>query len=293
MDFFVTHEIWTIDRLVLLTSTVCTAPRIVRSLTLHCKQTIYRTSWLLLHGLSILWSTLPLISMSLCSKRSKVSQLPDSFPYLSKLSTRILSYPRFVDLQSLRRFTILIVLISPIRSFPIDSHLSHRINLQFRRNSKIASSRIFRGFVGWTIVDARSTRSIEIFRDSLLPFVFGASEPANKWYNSALCPTSDVQHGLPTTEPSDAGVEAPDPFARSPARLSHRVVVLQTTCLPVASISREPTARRKFFFLFLFGYGAFNPRTFLVSVCHILLFVTYCLLFIYLLYICEKIRVTV
>ena len=114
--------------------------------------------------------------------------------------------------------------------------------------------------------------------------VFGASEPANKWYDSALCSTSDVQHDSPTTEPSDAGVETPDPFgARSHARLSHRVVVLQTTCLPVAPISRKPIALKSLFFFFFvfFVYGAFNPHTFRVSTCY-LLFTTDDLLIIYL-----------
>ena len=116
--------------------------------------------------------------------------------------------------------------------------------------------------------------------------VFGASEPANKWYDSALCSTSDVQHDSPTTEPSDAGVETPDPFgARSHARLSHRVVVLQTTCLPVAPISRKPIALKSLFFFFLFFL--FTVHLILIRfACQLV--ICYLLLTIYLLYTCEN-----
>lgn len=56
-----------------------------------------------------------------------------------------------------------------------------------------------------------------------------------EWYSSALCPTSVVQHGSPSTEPPDAGVDASTEAFSLPFSLSN--VCLENYLF--ARISRE------------------------------------------------------
>lgn len=165
-------------RFILLTSTVYTAPLVARSLTLHCKQTIYRIPWSLLHRFSII------LLMYRSLSRKIVSQLFNSSKHRPRKTLKCKPFTNKLRILNPNLIVVLYSFLSSLLIFVLRRALERFDNEWLTKNSSDSVRYIQNDHWFGAVYDSRLTWLMEFYEAGC--FYFSAkrgffARAANKW----------------------------------------------------------------------------------------------------------------